>query len=197
MRFFLFSLLLFLFSCSSYKREAIKDEYVISKFDLSKDVVAKFSEKEISPSLKKGKKKTFKKNKKIRKKTSTKKQEESDSKLLSKKIQKQVFTSEKKYVYPDDYPKRFFKYDKKSKPVWAKFKSNFYVGEELTYKMKYIGVTAGYLTLKTNPLKEINGKEVFHFSAHLKTADYYSFIYCSILYFFLTSTIIKIGKIRP
>ena len=155
----------------------------MDKFDLSKDVLDQFTEKEITPGEKKAtKKKNISKNqkKKIKKKKKAYNKKKKNNKNNKKKLKEKMVVKKQKSVkkaFPEDYPQNYIEYGEKSLKTWKQYKENFYIGEELKYKMKYLGVTSGYLTLKTNTMKEITGKEVFHFSAHLKTANYYSFIY--------------------
>jgi len=80
-------------------------------------------------------------------------------------------------VQPDDYPEQFLKFDKASKKIWDKFKPNAYPGEEFVIKISYLGVTAGYIKVRVRNKVKVAGKTAYHFSAQLKSADYYSMIY--------------------
>jgi len=102
-------------------------------------------------------------------------------KIIKKKIVATKVTSEmastKKYAYPKDYPEVFKEYDKKSIAVWRQFKSVYKVGETFVFKISYIGVTAGHVSMEIKPLVTLAGKKAFHFKAKLTSADFYKYIY--------------------
>lgn len=183
---------LLLSSCSSSKQKGsldINDQDVVTKFDLSKDLLEKFSHKKNStkstkaPKGKKNKSKSKSKSKHKFKRSSKKKilKKSSKKSLENKSEQRQgPSASDPKKLDPRDhteYPKKFIALDKVSKGIWEHYKENIYINESAVYKMKYLGVTAGYITLNTEPLTQINGEESYHFKALVKTASYYSMIY--------------------
>jgi len=121
--------------------------------------------------------KETKKQKKVKKtpvKKVVKKKEEPTKK--PNKVVKIVDKTEEE-VQPDDYPEQFLKFDKASKKIWDKFKPNAYPGEEFVIKISYLGVTAGYIKVRVRNKVKVAGKTAYHFSAQLKSADYYSMIY--------------------
>lgn len=85
---------------------------------------------------------------------------------------------EPKEVLPDDYPKGLIKLDTFSEKLWNNdFNANVYPGEELLFKVSFMGIKAGYIKLLTHSPKKVDNKYTYHFEAKLKTADYYSYIY--------------------
>jgi len=80
----------------------------------------------------------------------------SEKKSKKVKIQKQAF------VYPNRRPNR-------PDPVWK--------GEKLVYELTYFGVAAGDFTLETLPLKEMNGRTVYHFFGRAVTAKFFEMFY--------------------
>lgn len=80
-------------------------------------------------------------------------------------------------IFPDDYPKLFRKYDELSQSYWGKFSPNYYRGEELIMEISFLGITVGAVRLKTHDMVEMGNTTAYHFSAALKSANYYSMIY--------------------
>lgn len=78
---------------------------------------------------------------------------------------------------PVDYPADYKKYDAKSKLVWEKFKPVFYQGEQSIMAVTYMGVTAGYITIFSKEVVNLNNKEAFHFYARFKSSDSYRYFY--------------------
>ncbi len=79
--------------------------------------------------------------------------------------------------YPKDFPKNLKDYDLKSKEVWPKFTPLVFPGEKFTFRIGYLGLTAGHIKIETLPIVKIGGKEAFHFKAQMRSARYYSYIY--------------------
>lgn len=79
--------------------------------------------------------------------------------------------------YADDYPEIFKSYNKKYKKYWSQSVPKIMHGERFTFKLSYLGLTAGFVKLTTGENVSIAGKEAYHFHAQLKSADYYSYIY--------------------
>lgn len=77
----------------------------------------------------------------------------------------------------ESYPEIFEKYDKESRRVWSRFKPNVYPGEEFVMDVSYLGVTAGHVKIRVRNKVKIAGKTAYHYSAHLKSAKFYSMIY--------------------
>ncbi|TNF31283.1 MAG: DUF3108 domain-containing protein [Deltaproteobacteria bacterium] len=94
-----------------------------------------------------------------------------------KKVVKIVDNSEEEVEEESEYPENFVKYDKASRKIWDKFKPNAYPGEEFVIKISYLGVTAGHIKVRVRNKVKVAGKTAYHFSAHLKSAEYYSMIY--------------------
>ncbi len=53
----------------------------------------------------------------------------------------------------------------------------FELGEKLSYDIRYVGVTAGTLALETLPVKEMNGRKVYHLQAKVKTMKIFELVY--------------------
>ena len=83
----------------------------------------------------------------------------------------------KKDFYPKDYPESFIKYDSLSKKVWPQFKPIVYVGEKYTFRVGYLGITAGYIQIETLPKVRVGEDSAYHFKARMRSARYYSYIY--------------------
>lgn len=78
---------------------------------------------------------------------------------------------------PADYPEEFKAYDVKSKQAWDKFKPVFYQGEQSIMSVTYLGVTAGYITILSKEVVNLNNKKAFHFYARFKSSDSYRYFY--------------------
>lgn len=81
------------------------------------------------------------------------------------------------FSYPKDFPEAFVEYDKTSIQAWEKFQPKILVGEKFTFKVTYLGVTAGHIQMETLPEAKINGQPVYHFKARMRSARYYSYFY--------------------
>lgn len=79
--------------------------------------------------------------------------------------------------YPADYPENLKGYDQKSKLVWPQFKPFVIPGEKYTFRVGYLGITAGFIKIETLPRVNIGGTDAFHFKARMRSARYYSYIY--------------------
>jgi len=112
-----------------------------------------------------------------------KKIEKGNKKLKKKNAEIDIENNNEKSVkayewdYPEGYPEIYKIYDKKFKYNWDLFKAKRIVGERFGIVIKYIGVTAGYITLQTLSDVMIKGKKAIHLRASLKSADYYKYIY--------------------
>lgn len=76
-----------------------------------------------------------------------------------------------------EYPEEFVKYDEISKPVFDLYTPGLHEDEKFVFEVSYLGITAGYITLKNNGIKKIADKEVYHLSARMISAKYYNMIY--------------------
>lgn len=178
----------FVTGCSSKKYKTtldVDEQEVVKKFDLSKEIMNKFSEKtpvgnhvKKRAKRKRGKKSYKKKMKKVvrQKKRENYVQRKKSASLKSKEIKKKE-TIHNDPTMAEGYPELFVKYDKNSEKIWDQYKENIYIGEKAKYKVKYLGATAGNIEIETLPMTSVNGQEVYHFKALVKTAKYYSFIY--------------------
>ena len=54
------------------------------------------------------------------------------------------------------------------------FQPTVYLGERFTFKVTYLGVTAGHIQMETLPMVQINNKKTYHFKARMRSARYYS-----------------------
>jgi len=82
-----------------------------------------------------------------------------------------------KDLYPADYPADYKSYDEASQKIWATYKPLVFKDEEFRFSVKYLGVTAGYIILKTKGLVNIAGKEAYYYFAQLNSAAFYEMIY--------------------
>ncbi|MCR9203329.1 MAG: DUF3108 domain-containing protein [Halobacteriovoraceae bacterium] len=143
---------------TKFKVEATKDKRKSPRLIESPEEITKGKPKKDEP-------------KKLAKKTKT----------TEEKIEKNSSTEEGKnkgeFSYPKDYPEAFIKYDKTSIKAWRKFQPKILVGERFTFKVTYLGVTAGHIQMETLPEAEISGQSVFHFKARMRSARYYSYFY--------------------
>lgn len=186
----LFLLIVFGLTACGWNQKALEkvdpQKDLVESFSLSKKDFDKFKVVEAVPTpATTPKKETVKtssqsKKKSLRnKKSSTSKKKE---KIVKKKKQVKDNTSVKKtlrrsFAPPKDYPKDFLDYDKKSKKVWKLFKPKVFVNEKMVIDAQYFGVTVGKILLRTLPKKMINGQEVYHFHANLKSAPFYRYVY--------------------
>ena len=77
----------------------------------------------------------------------------------------------------DPYPPEFKKYDEVSKKVWPKSEPIVEIGEKFVFKVSYLGITAGHIQMETKAPVKIGGQSAYHFTAKLRSARYYSYIY--------------------
>jgi hypothetical protein len=167
-----------LLSCASkedlnFIEDGESHETMIESFDLTKDKFQQFKVEKYSKPTKVASKKTgtTKKYKKIKSKKIKKK------KVVAKA--KKVITppTDLKSQLPEDYPGKYLEYDKKSKRVWDKFKPHFFTNEKFVLSISYLGITAGHIKLETKPQVAVSGKKTFHFTAKMKSARFYEYIY--------------------
>ncbi|MBL6989805.1 MAG: DUF3108 domain-containing protein [Bacteriovoracaceae bacterium] len=185
--FFFVSLLVILLSCSvsQYYDVDLSKEELVESFDLNKEEFKQFETKQITPVAKTAQQEqtvvtTDKKSKQAQVKKKT-------AKTIKKNSSKKVGTASelsqtKKLIapipqYPPDYPDKYIELDKKTKKFWKLFKPQVVPGEEYVYKIKYFGVTAGYITFRTKDNLMVSGREVYHLNATLKSAKYYKYVY--------------------
>ena len=67
--------------------------------------------------------------------------------------------------------------DIKSKKIWGLYSPRIFEGEELTFKIKFWGITIGTVILKTHENTYVAGQEVYHTSAYLRSARFYEYVY--------------------
>mgnify|MGYP000470267167 CR=1 FL=1 len=88
--------------------------------------------------------------------------------------QKQI--KKKKEALPMDYPLDFIQWDRESEEIWQKV-SWREKKESFKMDLKYWGAICGSVLISNLGRKILEGKDVLHFQARLKSADFYSFIY--------------------
>lgn len=182
------------------KREILRGEEkrdLIQSFDISKNEVdsTAFQEKEIETSTATAPvqetKETVakpipsvKKEKATNQKTSSEKTKDVQPVGTNdvKKIEPTHIKPEEKVLqlagdYPADYPKEYIQYDKKSKDIWSKFNPFFFKGEQTIMSVTYLGVTAGYITITSKSVMNINDKIAYNYNARFKSSDSYSYFY--------------------
>ena len=191
------------FGCASNNDHKFVDqvsEDLVNSFDLNDKQFDKFKVSEINEKKKKQSVKESNKNQK-NKDIKQVKIKKNDKKIVKNKITKKVndkskdkdITPKKKRlgptqsikvvekveeeVFPDEYPKIYRKYDKQSENHWNVFSPNVYINEELIMEISFLGITVGAVRLKTHEMVEMGTSRAFHFSAALKSANYYSMIY--------------------
>ncbi len=67
--------------------------------------------------------------------------------------------------------------DQKSQVFWSRFAPSFSFTEIEVIKVKYLGITIGEVTLKTLPITQIGGVDVYHLRGELKSSSYYEMLY--------------------
>lgn len=178
------------------KREILKGEDkrdLIQSFDISKNEVdsTAFQEKEIdlaaTAATKTAEAKTSPTSKKEKqpslKTTAPRKEQPPGATTDGKKTEPAVVLKPDEKVlqlageYPADYPKEYIQYDKKSKDIWSKFNPFFFKGEQTIMSVTYLGVTAGYITISSKNVMNINDKVAYNYHARFKSSDSYSYFY--------------------
>lgn len=168
----LISLTFFLTACSSGLLFSPEKD-LVDTFKLDSDKLEKFKTTEVKPNVAKSSAKKFKppmvvKPVKIKKKA---------SKKISKKVTPVASKAVKGPKLPKGYPQKFFDYDQKYMHSWSQFRPVVSHGEEFKLNVQFLGITAGYITMKVMPNVEIGGREAYHFYAKLTSAKFYQFIY--------------------
>ncbi len=149
-----------------------REKDLLQEFSLNEDTFEKFRvREEVTSELPPEKEKQL-----------PKKVEKKNKKLVKKKIIKskgieKVQTEKIKEIYPEDYPEELKKLDKVSKKFWKDSKPLHILGEEMTFQIHYLGINIGSVKMSSEKISEINGKKTYFLKAHLRSADYYSFIY--------------------
>ncbi len=98
-------------------------------------------------------------------------------KLKKKTSKKDLIKEVVKDGYPKDYPEKFKKLDNESSLFWNKFKPTLFEGEEVKLHISYMGVSTGDITIRTKKSVSLGGRDAYHVSARVKTADFYSYLY--------------------
>ncbi len=172
------------FSCSSSTNKATDHtDHDLSKvFELSKEqtdtflVVYSDENEKVEPMVATQNKTAIKKeqnSKENAKKTNIK----NSKRVEQKEVIAKPIESLPEYPYPKDYPEELKKYDEKSKQLWELFSPVLVPGESFYFVVKYLGVTAGYLTVSTKNSVVVANEKAYSIKAHLKTAKFYSYIY--------------------
>lgn len=84
---------------------------------------------------------------------------------------------EKEFPIPNNYPKKFLGYDKKSKVVWDLHRPKVFVDESHVFEISYLGITVGTIKMETKPLVKVANEPSVHYKVLLQSADYYNYIY--------------------
>lgn len=81
--------------------------------------------------------------------------------------------------YPEDptYPALYKEYDKKSVDVWKQFHPQIYVGEQIDFSLKYLGITCGSIMLKSVGVAKLGDLMSYHIYARVKSAEFYESFY--------------------
>lgn len=185
---YIISFFLFI-SCTSLKDKIFvvhKDDDIGKKFGVEDEKLKKFAIKKIEAS-KKEKKEDIASAKTNREKIAKKdikkviSKKVSEVKEKSKKIKRKPLVidepKKKENILPEDYPEEFKKYDEKSKKGWSLVKPYIFIGEEFTFRVSYLGITAGHIRMETKPMVEVQGKKAYRFKAYMRSSRYYDFIY--------------------
>ena len=107
-------------------------------------------------------------------KPTSKKSPEKESSLDSDKMEEGSLKEDESI---DPYPEVFSQYDRISKKIWPKAKPIIDIGEKFVFQVSYLGITAGHIQMETRKPVKIGGEKAYHFSAKLRSARYYSYIY--------------------
>lgn len=183
-------ILFFVSSCATnYEDEKIvllsKPETtdLVNKFDVEKKQMEIFQTEpvQVNPNVSKKNVKEIiaKKNKKEAAENNSKKVVEPVKIVepIIKNVETEKNIDEKVSILPENYPEEYKAYDEKSREAWANFKPIYYKGEQSIMTVTYLGVTAGYITIMSKGIEQLNGKDVFHYFARFKSNDSYSYFY--------------------
>jgi hypothetical protein len=113
----------------------------------------------------------------VEKKVSKKTKKELKKKKVSTVAEAILPASTAAFVYPADFPEDFKAMDLKSQSIWEKFKPLFYQGEQSILAISYLGVTAGYITVSSQNIVNIGGRNAFHYTARFKSREAYRYFY--------------------
>ena len=170
-----------IFSCTTNLKNKTKEQDLIKTFELKDKKFEKFKfieSKDKSIRDQKTESIVLSKNKiasvqteKIEKKVST---STKNKNLLLNHSSKEDISSEN---YPENYPEKFKNYDNKYREMWNKFVPKVFPGEEFHIVVKYLGITAGHIIIRTLETVSVAHNKVWHFKARLKSADYYKYFY--------------------
>lgn len=177
-----------LVSCATKKDTDFVDfdsEDIEQKLEIDKEKIKRFTTKEVKlPAKTKSKNKTLKnKNEKLNQDKNAFSDKGPKSSLGQKESEEDVAHERSTVLhryprsYPKDYPKAFKKYDQQAKKAWDIFDPLVYLGEKFTFKVAYLGITAGHIQMETMPVVEIDNEKAYHFKARMRSARYYSYIY--------------------
>jgi hypothetical protein len=191
---------------SIFSSEDKKKDDIEKSFNLSGDQFKKFKVKEVPVSketeiktskkvedkkinlpvkvLERKKKPVSKKNLKAQKKSKTniKEDKTKTTKALTQERPSstpKVIKSQEKTIeeISEEYPPEFLKYDEQAKHVWEKYSRLVFPGEESVFVVRFLGIVAGHIKIKTHGVVKVGDREAYHYSARLKSAEYYNFVY--------------------
>jgi hypothetical protein len=164
----------FLFSACSSGLLFSPEKDLVDTFKLDSDKLEKFKTTEVKRKVTKSAAEKFKPPI-VTKPVKRKKKVESNK--ISNKVSETTPKISNRPKLPKGYPERFFDYDQKYMHSWSKFRPVVNHGEEFKLNVQFLGITAGYITMKVMPNVEIGGREAYHFYAKLTSAKFYQFIY--------------------
>lgn len=159
----------------------VESRQVEDSIGIDKDKFNKFQIEEVksaeapSKTIEKPKVKKEKEEKEAKKKV--KKEIVSKKEEIKEETKEVVAEEVSEKVEETPYPEAFIKYDKVSKKIWPQSKPIIRLGERFVFKVKYLGLTAGHIQMETKKPVKIGGTDAYHFTAKLRSARYYSYIY--------------------
>ncbi|OFZ46522.1 MAG: hypothetical protein A2381_02330 [Bdellovibrionales bacterium RIFOXYB1_FULL_37_110] len=163
-----------------------KEEDLVTKFDLGNEQMAKFktvqnmgSEPEQNAPVEANEKINPDKNKvsEVQDQKATGQNVEMQASDQPESDEEVIEETPEKIDMPAGYPEAYVAYDARFKEMWSLFKPVFFVGEEFTMSIKYLGLNAGTAYITTMEPVLMGDKKVWHIKAKLKSADYYKYIY--------------------
>jgi len=170
--------------CASNLPDIKKEEDLVTKFDLGQEQMAKFKTIENVESIKMESGESKEELKPDNHKISEVADPQSTGSLTGVKVSENLEADDgeidevpEKTDIPEGYPEAYVDYDTRFKATWSMFKPVFFVGEEFTMSIKYLGINAGTAHITTMEPVLMGEKKVWHIRAKLKSADYYKYIY--------------------
>ncbi|MCK5073098.1 MAG: DUF3108 domain-containing protein [Bacteriovoracaceae bacterium] len=171
--FLILFVIFFFVSCAAHISTDKKEKDLVETFNLKNGDFSKFKSEE-ALSAKPEQKKT--EPKKIERKKEGGIQKVSTKSVSAITPQKSTDTT-LPLNYPENFPEKYKAYDATYADTWKIFNPVIFPGEEYVLVVKYIGITAGYVTMKTMQPVQIAGGYAWHMKARLQSANFYKYIY--------------------